>query len=106
MVDCDRVPQLPNISFHLGGKAYALGGSAYVLRVSCIPPWGWEGRDGAVTGRKTQLVRLREHPVPCCTLPALPSQPQSDAPHFSPNAHIQLLPRGVTGERFGVKSKE
>ncbi|KAM6041070.1 renin isoform 2-T2 [Theristicus caerulescens] len=31
VVDCDRVPQLPNISFHLGGKAYVLSGSAYVL---------------------------------------------------------------------------
>nr|XP_047927176.1 renin isoform X2 [Anser cygnoides] len=34
VVDCDRVPQLPNISFHLGGKAYALGGAAYVLQQS------------------------------------------------------------------------
>uniref|UniRef100_A0A669QQY3 renin n=1 Tax=Phasianus colchicus TaxID=9054 RepID=A0A669QQY3_PHACC len=35
VVDCEKVPQLPNISFHLGGKAYTLSGSAYVLRVSC-----------------------------------------------------------------------
>ncbi|KFQ97383.1 Renin, partial [Nipponia nippon] len=34
VVDCDRVPQLPNISFHLGGKAYVLSGSAYVLQQS------------------------------------------------------------------------
>ncbi|NXG31698.1 RENI protein, partial [Dromaius novaehollandiae] len=34
VVDCDKVPQLPNISFHLGGKAYGLSGSAYVLRQS------------------------------------------------------------------------
>nr|XP_009670611.1 PREDICTED: renin [Struthio camelus australis] len=34
VVDCDRVPQLPNVSFHLGGKAYGLSGSAYVLRQS------------------------------------------------------------------------
>uniref|UniRef100_A0A8C3KJF3 renin n=1 Tax=Calidris pygmaea TaxID=425635 RepID=A0A8C3KJF3_9CHAR len=27
VVDCDRVPQLPNISFHLGGKPYTLSGS-------------------------------------------------------------------------------
>ncbi|XP_024999686.2 renin isoform X1 [Gallus gallus] len=32
VVDCEKVPQLPNISFHLGGKAYTLSGSAYVLR--------------------------------------------------------------------------
>lgn len=37
VVDCEKVPQLPNISFHLGGKAYTLSGSAYVLRVSCVP---------------------------------------------------------------------
>ncbi|GAB0200102.1 renin [Grus japonensis] len=34
VVDCDRVPQLPNISFHLGGKPYVLSGSAYILRQS------------------------------------------------------------------------
>ncbi|NWI14567.1 RENI protein, partial [Crypturellus soui] len=34
VVDCDKVPQLPNISFHLGGKAYGLSGPAYVLRQS------------------------------------------------------------------------
>uniref|UniRef100_A0A8C9EMN0 renin n=1 Tax=Pavo cristatus TaxID=9049 RepID=A0A8C9EMN0_PAVCR len=39
VVDCEKVPQLPNISFHLGGKAYTLGGSAYVLRVSSGPLW-------------------------------------------------------------------
>ncbi|NWR47490.1 RENI protein, partial [Regulus satrapa] len=34
VVDCERVPQLPNISFHLGGKVYGLSGPAYVLRQS------------------------------------------------------------------------
>ncbi|NXH32009.1 RENI protein, partial [Myiagra hebetior] len=34
VVDCDQVPQLPNISFHLGGKVYGLSGPAYVLRQS------------------------------------------------------------------------
>ncbi|NWI04741.1 RENI protein, partial [Tichodroma muraria] len=34
VVDCQRVPQLPNISFHLGGKVYGLSGPAYVLRQS------------------------------------------------------------------------
>nr|XP_021394513.1 renin [Lonchura striata domestica] len=34
VVDCEQVPQLPNISFHLGGKVYGLSGQAYVLRQS------------------------------------------------------------------------
>ncbi|XP_017582738.1 PREDICTED: renin [Corvus brachyrhynchos] len=34
VVDCEQVPQLPNISFHLGGKVYGLSGPAYVLRQS------------------------------------------------------------------------
>ncbi|KAG6935475.1 renin, partial [Chelydra serpentina] len=34
IVDCDKVHLLPDISFHLGGKVYALSGSAYVLRQS------------------------------------------------------------------------
>ncbi|NXH40360.1 RENI protein, partial [Dicaeum eximium] len=33
-VDCEQVPQLPNISFHLAGKVYGLSGPAYVLRQS------------------------------------------------------------------------
>uniref|UniRef100_A0A7M4EYH0 renin n=1 Tax=Crocodylus porosus TaxID=8502 RepID=A0A7M4EYH0_CROPO len=34
MIDCDKVPQLPIISFHLGEKAYTLNGPAYILRQS------------------------------------------------------------------------
>ncbi|XP_023797780.1 renin [Cyanistes caeruleus] len=34
VVDCEQVPQLPNISFHMGGKVYGLSGPAYVLRQS------------------------------------------------------------------------
>ncbi|NWV49141.1 RENI protein, partial [Daphoenositta chrysoptera] len=34
VVDCEQVPQLPNISFHLGGRIYGLSGPAYVLRQS------------------------------------------------------------------------
>uniref|UniRef100_A0A8D0G5L3 renin n=1 Tax=Sphenodon punctatus TaxID=8508 RepID=A0A8D0G5L3_SPHPU len=34
VVDCDKIHLLPDISFHLGGKAYVLSGSAYVLRQS------------------------------------------------------------------------
>ncbi|XP_073175704.1 renin-like [Lepidochelys kempii] len=34
IVDCDKVHLLPDISFHLGGKVYALSGLAYVLQQS------------------------------------------------------------------------
>jgi len=38
MVDCSKVPDLPDLSFYFGGKAYALKGSDYVLEVqgTCI----------------------------------------------------------------------
>jgi saccharopepsin len=50
-VDCSKVPQLPELSFHIGGKPYALKGTDYILQVqgTCISaftgldinlPWG------------------------------------------------------------------
>ncbi|XP_069094594.1 renin isoform X2 [Pleurodeles waltl] len=34
IVDCDKIHQLPDISFHMGGNAYTLSGPAYILRQS------------------------------------------------------------------------
>ncbi|XP_053721136.1 cathepsin D [Synchiropus splendidus] len=34
MVSCDKIPSLPVITFNIGGKAYALTGDQYVLKVS------------------------------------------------------------------------
>ncbi|XP_078500783.1 renin [Lissotriton helveticus] len=34
IVDCDKIHQLPDISFHMGGNAYTLKGPAYILRQS------------------------------------------------------------------------
>ncbi|XP_053560669.1 renin [Bombina bombina] len=34
IVDCDKITQLPDISFHMGGNAYTLKGQAYVLQQS------------------------------------------------------------------------
>jgi saccharopepsin len=38
LVDCSKVPELPELSFYFGGKAYPLKGSDYVLEVqgTCI----------------------------------------------------------------------
>jgi saccharopepsin len=33
LVDCSKVPDLPELSFYFGGKAYPLKGSDYVLEV-------------------------------------------------------------------------
>lgn len=34
IVDCDKIHQLPDISFHMGSNAYTLNGPAYILRQS------------------------------------------------------------------------
>jgi saccharopepsin len=38
LVECSKVPDLPDLSFYFGGKAYPLKGSDYVLEVqgTCI----------------------------------------------------------------------
>jgi len=122
VVDCDRVPQLPNISFHLGGKVYGLSGSAYTLRVSSIPPCGAGGwlSPGRVRlpGRAVHLRVLLS-----CSVLRPPGSPK--AAEISPRmvllvfpqtlllgrgvqmsqTNLLLLPWVVLG-RFGVSSKE
>lgn len=36
MVDCDKVPSLPNISLSIGGKSYTLRPDEYILKISAI----------------------------------------------------------------------
>lgn len=33
MVNCDKIPSLPVITFNVGGRAYKLTGDQYVLKV-------------------------------------------------------------------------
>lgn len=56
VVSCNQVPSLPDISFHLGGRAYTLTSADYVLQVSCRLPLG--GRQGGWAGalRKGQVI--------------------------------------------------
>lgn len=42
VVNCNKVPTLPDISFHLGGRAYILTSADYVLQVRCREK-GWAG---------------------------------------------------------------
>ena len=34
VVDCDNVPNLPNVEIRIGGQDFALTGEEYVLKVS------------------------------------------------------------------------
>lgn len=76
VVDCDQVPQLPNISFHLGGKIYVLSGSGYILRVSCSPlgGMGWGGVAGQLcqAGCMCWGITGCSFPAAPCILFALP----------------------------------
>lgn len=47
VVNCNQVPTLPDISFHLGGRAYTLTSADYVLQVRLqSAPWKQAGRVG------------------------------------------------------------
>lgn len=47
VVNCNQVPTLPDISFHLGGRAYTLTSADYVLQVRLQPAPRWQaGRVG------------------------------------------------------------
>lgn len=38
MINCDKVPSLPVITFTVGGQSYSLTGEQYVLKVrDCLP---------------------------------------------------------------------
>ena len=41
VVDCSKVPRLPDISFYFGGQPFPLKGSDYILDLqgSCISPF-------------------------------------------------------------------
>lgn len=69
VVSCYQVPTLPDISFHLGGRAYTLTSADYVLQVSCRLPLGgrWAGRAGRSPQKGTSC---------CDRLPTSPAVPK------------------------------
>lgn len=36
MINCDKIPSLPAITFNIGGQSYTLTGEQYVLKVSSV----------------------------------------------------------------------
>lgn len=61
VVNCNQVPTLPDISFHLGGRAYTLTSADYVLQVRPGPALsdredGWAG-----ALKKGQVIMHRLH---------------------------------------------
>uniref|UniRef100_A0A8C8DK39 Cathepsin D n=1 Tax=Oryzias sinensis TaxID=183150 RepID=A0A8C8DK39_9TELE len=38
MINCDKIPSLPAITFNIGGQSYTLTGDQYVLKVSVLGP--------------------------------------------------------------------
>lgn len=64
VVSCNQVPSLPDISFHLGGRAYTLTSADYVLQVRPRLPLSQAasqrqaGREGGWAGalRKGQVI--------------------------------------------------
>lgn len=41
VVDCERVPKLPTISFTIAGKAFELKPEQYILKISSPGAWSW-----------------------------------------------------------------
>ena len=64
-VDCSKVPDLPELSFYFGGKAYPLRGPDYILEVqgTCIS--SFSGKDINLPDGSLWIVGVS----PCTTLP-------------------------------------
>jgi len=57
-VDCSKVPNLPELSFYFGGKAYPLKGTDYILEVqgTCIS--AFTGMDINLPGGSLWIVGM------------------------------------------------
>ena len=60
-VPCDKVPTLPDLTFHFGGKPYPLSGSDYILQVqgTCIS--SFTGMDINLPGGSLWIVGMSYH---------------------------------------------
>lgn len=59
VVNCNQVPTLPDISFHLGGRAYTLTSADYVLQVRL----SGKGGQGPQKGGEVATYRSPTRPV-------------------------------------------
>lgn len=83
VVNCNQVPMLPDVSFHLGGRAYTLTSTDYVLQVSCNKegqvqvPCQAESCACLGSAAKVTSSPQRQHQGPFASLLACPHQQHS-----------------------------
>lgn len=93
VVDCNQVPTLPDISFHLGGRAYPLTSADYVLQVRL----SGKGGQGPQKGGEVVAYRSPTRPMAHeCISGRLENFQQSQYPGHMPrladqNVHVRHL---------------
>ena len=57
-LDCAKVPDLPELSFHFGGKAYPLKGTDYILDVQGTCVSAFTGMDFNIPGGSLWIIGI------------------------------------------------